>query len=67
MPITSDALKNEIESLRAQYANAQATAQQALGAIALAEALLKQLEEKDALTLGEFADALGVESAEIVK
>lgn len=65
--ITRELLQKEIQQLTAQRDNALAVAQQAVGAIALAEHLLKQLSETDALTLPELATALGAKSAEIVE
>lgn len=59
MGITSEKLIAEIESLRAQQANALAVAQQAQGAISLCESLLAHLEAKDHLTMSELKEMTG--------
>lgn len=55
--ITRDYLLKEIESLRAQQANALAVAQQAIGAITLAESLLARLDEPE-MTETDLAEAI---------
>ena len=63
MEITADILREEIKGLKAQHANALAVAQQALGAISLAESLLARVS--DGMTLEELREGLGAQSAEI--
>lgn len=67
MQLTPEYLNNELKNLQAQHANALAVAQQALGAMALIESLLKAMEPKDAMTLDELRGSLGAKSAEIVE
>jgi len=67
--ITREFLTKEIQQLMAQRDHAAALHQQAIGAIALAEHLLALLppDEPKAMTLPEFAKAVGAVSAEIVE
>lgn len=65
MEITAELLREEIKGLRSQHANALAVAQQALGAISLAESLIARLD--DGMTLDQLRDGLGAKSAEIVE
>lgn len=70
MMITAEMMREHISRLSAQRDNALATFHQAVGAISLAEHLLSQIEsgdEKDSLTLEEFASSLGAEGAEIIQ
>lgn len=57
MEITAKFLNDELNSLRAQQENAQAIVQQAIGAIALIESLLKRLGD-GALTVPDLTDAI---------
>ena len=54
----AEELKQEIDNLKAQQKNALEVYQQATGALALAEHLLKRLEA-DSMTVQEFAEAIG--------
>jgi len=64
--ITRELLTKEIQQLMAQRDHAAELHQQAIGAIALAEHLLALLPQ-EAMTLPEFAKAVGAVSAEIVE
>lgn len=65
--ITFDLLAEKKELLIKQRDNALAVYQQAIGALALIENLEPHAEGKrEAMTLGELAQSIGAESAEIV-
>lgn len=65
--ISKDLLAEKKELLIKQRDNALAVYQQAIGALALIENLEPFAEGKrDALTLNEFAQSIGADSAEIV-
>lgn len=65
--ISLDLLAAKKEVLIAQRDNALAIYQQAVGALALIENLEPYAEgQREAMTLGEFAQSIGAESAEIV-
>lgn len=50
MPITADALRQEIANLEQQRQRAADTVQQAIGAINMARAILAQLEQEQPAT-----------------
>ena len=62
-------LKKQREGIVQQKDNAFAVYQQAVGALALLDHFISQLEQpaKDALSLHELASALGADSAELVE
>lgn len=62
-------LKKQREGIVQQKDNAFAVYQQAVGALALLDHFISQMEqpEKDALSLNELASALGADSAELVE
>lgn len=65
--ITKNLLAEKKELLIKQRDNALAIYQQAIGALALIENLEPLAEgERDAMTLNEFAQSVGADSAEIV-
>lgn len=62
-------LKKQREGIIQQKENAFSVYQQAIGALALLDHFISQMEqpEKDALSLNELASAIGADSAELVE
>ena len=68
--VTAKELREELRLLTTQRDNAFLAYQQAIGAIAVTEHLLRKFAPEDAydsLTLDQLKDALGAQSAEIIE